>query len=345
MANQSINKILQIALKNLTDRQKEVVLARFGLGASREPKTLEAIGKGYGVTRERVRQIEAVGLTMIKADLAAQKPFQTLLANTKKLIKNVGGVISEEMLVKALNTELKDFTKNHVALLASATGSFLFFPEDKSYRSFYYLDKESLKQMLQFTDQWMGTLHNEREAVLAGSYTSLFKSFVKAKNVPESQAENFLTISKRIHKSPYGTVGLAEWAEIKPRTIRDRIYLVLKKQGAPLHFVDIAKVINEAKFDTHVALASTVHNELIKDNRFVLVGRGLYGLKEHGFEPGTAKEVIHRILKKHGPMTSKALIDAVQKERFFKYNTILVNLQNREIFERTKEGVYKVREA
>jgi predicted Zn-ribbon and HTH transcriptional regulator len=130
-----------------------------------------------------------------------------------------------------------------------------------------------------------------------------------------------------------------------PRTIRDRIHLVLRKKKEPVHFTDIAHLINEAKLDDRIALASTVHNELIKDPRFVLVGRGMYGLAEHGHVPGTAQEVIARILKREGPLKSNEIIQAVQKERLFKHNTILVNLQNKGIFERQSDGRYTLREA
>jgi len=140
-------------------------------------------------------------------------------------------------------------------------------------------------------------------------------------------------------------VGLRDWPEICPMTVRDKIYLVLKKYGKPLHFEDIAHHINKVGFDRQPALAPTVHNELIKDDRFVLVGRGLYGLREFGYEPGTAREVIAKVLKSEGPLTPPQLVAQVNKQRFFKPNTVLINLQNRAFFERTPDGKYRVREA
>jgi DNA-directed RNA polymerase delta subunit len=120
---------------------------------------------------------------------------------------------------------------------------------------------------------------------------------------------------------------------------------VLKKKAEPLHFEDIAKHINKVGFDDQQALAPTVHNELIKDNRFVLVGRGIYGLKEHGYEAGTAREVIAKILKTKGPLKPTDVVTHVNQQRFFKTNTILINLQNRNFFERMNDGRYRVREA
>jgi predicted Zn-ribbon and HTH transcriptional regulator len=140
-------------------------------------------------------------------------------------------------------------------------------------------------------------------------------------------------------------MGLAEWAEIQPKTVRDRIYLALKKRGEPLHFRTIAQLINQPGVKVRPASAPTVHNELIKDGRFVLVGRGIYALAEHGYEPGTAKEVIQRVLKRQGPLRPRDVMLAVQKERLFKPNTILVNLQNKNHFRRQEDGTYKVRES
>jgi len=50
----------------LPKRTKDVLDQRFGLGKSPNRMTLDAIGKRYGITRERVRQIEADGLSRIE---------------------------------------------------------------------------------------------------------------------------------------------------------------------------------------------------------------------------------------------------------------------------------------
>ena len=54
MVAQQINQ----ALKSLTPREEKVIRLRFGLDDGR-PRTLEEVGRDFGVTRERVRQIEA----------------------------------------------------------------------------------------------------------------------------------------------------------------------------------------------------------------------------------------------------------------------------------------------
>jgi len=85
---------------------------------------------------------------------------------------------------------------------------------------------------------------------------------------------------KNLKQNKYGEWGISHWGEISPKTVNDKIYLILKHTNTPLHFTDIAKKINEMKFDSKTANAATVHNELILDDRYVLLSRGTYGLKE-----------------------------------------------------------------
>ena len=62
------------ALGNLPDRQQEVVKLRFGLTGNRQPHSLDEIGRLMGITRERVRQIEAEALR----NLAEWREFEGL---------------------------------------------------------------------------------------------------------------------------------------------------------------------------------------------------------------------------------------------------------------------------
>lgn len=341
----SATKIFNSLWENLNDRQKEVLSGRFGLDKSGTAQTLAALGQRYNVTRERIRQIESSGIQSLRSHIASDKACQDILERSRKFLKDTGGVARKEALLAHIATFADGFTENHVAILIEATKAFFVYPEDRHYHSFYYLDKASLKTATSFVDQWTSFLHNKKEHVLSGRYSDLLAEFIKKKNVKYDHAVSFLSITKRVHKSPYGDLGLSEWPEIMPKTIRDRVYLVLKKQKEPLHFRIIAKTINEISIDRSQASAPTVHNELIKDERFVLVGRGMYALREHGFEPGTAKEVIAKILKRHGPLKPREVINAVQKERFFKPNTVLVNLQNKAYFQRLDNGTYRIREA
>ncbi len=339
------SQILTTIMEGLAPREREVLTGRFGLDKSGKPQTLAALGAKYGVTRERVRQIESTALKTARQNIHNSKDILAVIEMAKNTLKNAGGVLGKGEMLSALKSAVSGITENHLAVLIEASKAFFYYSEDKNFNGFYYLDKQHLKKVQTFVKQWADALHAKKNHVLGGNYDALMRDFIAKKAVPEAQAKTMLGVSKMIDVNPYGDMGLTDWPEIRPKTIRDRVYLVLKKRGEPLHFRTIAKSINEVKFDARKASAPTVHNELIKDSRFVLVGRGMYALAEHGYITGTAREVINRILKKSGPLTARQVILAVQKERFFKPNTVLVNLQNKNHFSRLDDGTYHVRTA
>ena len=121
--------------------------------------------------------------------------------------------------------------------------------------------------------------------------------------------------------------------------MKDKAYLVFKKENKPLHFTEVASLIDSA-------LPQTVHNELIKDSRFVLVGRGIYALKEWGYERGYVKDVIFKVLKSaQKPLDREEILEKVLEQRIVKKNTVLLNLSNKNYFLRTSEGNYTIKEA
>ncbi|HEY5220576.1 MAG TPA: sigma factor-like helix-turn-helix DNA-binding protein [Candidatus Paceibacterota bacterium] len=341
----SITKIITASLTGLNPRQKEVITARFGLDGKTDGETLAAIGDRLNVTRERVRQIENGAITLVKANIMKNPEAGVVLDKVKKFIAARGGVSGKADVVRYATTFTSGVRENHLDFLAEASGSFNLHREDDSFKPFYYVSDKDLKTANTFVNGWIGFLKSHKEKVFTDTYQVQLASFVKAKSVDREIAENYLSISKQIDKNPYGDTGLNEWPEITPATVRDKIYLVLKKKQEPLHFEDIATHINKVGFDDQKALAPTVHNELIKDNRFVLVGRGMYGLKENGYEAGTAREVIAKVLKTKGPLKANDVVTHVNQQRFFKQNTILINLQNRNFFERMNDGKYRVRES
>ena len=164
-----------------------------------------------------------------------------------------------------------------------------------------------------------------------------FLSELKKINVElrdEEVAKRWLTLSKGVKKNPLGEWGKSGASGVKARGIKDFAYLMMRKHGSPMHFREVAKAItNTFSKKCHTA---TCHNELIKDKRFVLVGRGMYALSEWGYKPGVVRDVIKEILKREGSMTKEDVVDKVLKERYLKKNTILVNLQNPKYFKKNK---------
>jgi len=333
------SKICSDLIFGLKEREKEIISRRFGLNAGRHPpttlpleraprETLESIGQGFGICRERVRQIQKVGILKIKPKLSQyQKVFQSFLEYFKKF----GNLRKEENVLAELGG--KNW-KNEVYFLLTLQKPFQRLGErnDDFYslwttdlNSFELAKKVIASLTLQLQKIGRPIRFDELNpgVILGGS--SLKKEVLLS----------FLEISKKIQKNPEGLYGLKDWPEINPRGIKDKAYLVFKKVGNPLHFREVTNLIENAHLQT-------VHNELIKDSRFVLVGRGIYALSEWGYYPGQVKEVILKILKEsEKPLKKEEILEKVLSQRLVKENTILLNLSDKKYFLKDSLGRYR----
>jgi hypothetical protein len=344
--NISVSKLVANLLSGLDKRQREVLEGRYGLKDG-NAKTLAEIGEANDITRERVRQIESGALQQLKA-LSQKGDFNAFVKMAKDHLKNIGGVRRESLLFADLKMMVADPNTanfgNKAHFLLEVSGEFKFMPDDADLHPYWALSAEDNKKALNFVAKLEKVMEGKKDEVVThGSIDSLIGELAGSHNLRDLIALNFIALSKTFHVNNFGDFGLSHWPEVNPKTVRDWAHLVLKKNKEPLHFEDIAKTINKVrKNSAKLAHPQTVHNELIKDTRFVLVGRGMYGLQEFGLMPGTAREVMARILKKHGPLTPKELLDLVLKERMLKKNTVMINLQNRKHFKRMEDGRYTV---
>ncbi len=339
----TINAIINDLIKNLDRRQKDVIEARFGLLKGTK-QTLAAIGRKYNLTRERIRQIEAASLNIIRKkfdDSPAKKISEAAFGELKKF----GGVRKEDDFIKDLIILLKDNNINgrDLKFIFEVARKPEFYRGDNNYYDFWYSDKEVFKKVAGFINNLAEAIKNKKkEIVVHKKFNVFFNEVLKARGVDDKTAFNYLAISKKFKTSPFGDFGLSHWEEINPKTFRSKIYVILKRHGKPLYFREIADRINKVGFSGPIARHRTIHNELIKDPRFVLVGRGMYGLTEFGLEPGAAKDVIKRVLKNKGPLPREEVINLVLQERFLKPNTILLNLQNKKHFKKLPDGRYRL---
>jgi hypothetical protein len=314
-------KICQDLISGLKEREREVILRRFGLGG-RERETLQSIGNDLGITRERVRQIEEVALKKIKPKL---KDHRRLFDGFLSYFGKFGNARREEKVLEELGGE----EKNELVFLLSLDGRFLRANENNDFHSFWAIGEESLKKVREILKTIAGKLEKEKRLMS-------LKEIAGELKIKEKILEGFLEISKRILKNEKGLYGLREWPEITPRGIRDRAYLVFKELKRPLHFTEVARMIQGANL-------KSVHNELIRDERFVLVGRGIYALREWGYFPGEVKDVIYKILKEEGPLTKEEILERIKKQRIVKENTVLINLTK--YFEKDEKGRYRIKTA
>lgn len=332
-------QVVKKLLSSLPDRAEDVVIGRFGLGGTGEEMTLESIGKKYGITRERVRQIENYAINHIrKSDnyTKDQAPFDEL----KTVIKSMGSIISEDDLLEHLSIDSS--TKKFLHFMLVIGDQFNKIKEDEDFKHRWHIDKE-LADRIHLALKKLYEKLDDDEIVAESEIVSSFLDHLKDVSEEYKKDEiltRWLSISKNIARNPLGEWGRSKSSNIKTKGVRDYAYLILRKHGSPIHFREVARLISEVfKKKAHVA---TTHNELIKDPRFVLVGRGLYALKEWGYSTGVVRDVIKDIIKKEGPMSKEQILDKVMKERYVKQNTILVNLQNPKFFKKNKQGLYIV---
>ncbi len=335
----TLSTIIKELTGGLNLRQKDVLTKRFCLDQkATEGLTLAELGDSYGITRERIRQIEVSALNEVRKKIPSSANTRAVLASIHKYIDSSSGVAREYDIVRMLKSELGlSVFGSQLNFLLESEGKLNQYPEDKDMHVFWYKDKNSLDNALVAIKKTYKLFSEKRGEILQEGKDA-------RRRLSGSELAQ-LALSKKFGSNTYNDYGLAEWPEISPKTIRDRAYLILKKNNIPSHFRDIAKLIEERQFDERPVFASTVHNELIKDRRFVLVGRGVYGLSEQGFRPGTTREVIADILKSKGPLSESSIMKLVSGERQFKESTILLNLQNRKYFKRLDNGNYHIKEA
>ena len=323
-------------LASLPERSRKVLTDRFGLSAKGESRTLDAIGREYGITRERIRQIENHSLAVVRESDTYAAQTQAW-EDLKRAIHTLGGVVAEETILKEIPKTEADRT--HIIFLLTVSHHFTDRREDANFKTRWHVDEALAEAVERSLANLYGAIESDR-LTPEEEFIELFAKYLKQdgiKNRPTEVLSRWLLLSKRIGKNPLGEWGRIDSPHVRIKNTRDFAFLTLKRHGSPMHFSEVAKGIE--KLFTRKSHPATTHNELIKDNRFVLVGRGLYALKEWGYEPGIVREVIKGILQREGPLTRDEIIERVKRERYVKDATIAVNLQN-PVFTRLPDGRY-----
>lgn len=329
-------QITKKILFSLDKKQRNILEQRFGLD-SEQSKTLEAIGQGYGITRERVRQIEEDALRRLhKSEVFSD--LSDVFNELKNKIDALGAIVHEK---EFLNDAAGDApAKYHIRFLLILGDDFKHLREDDEFHHRWTTNSDKAEKIQEAFKRFHKELSPD-DLLSEKEIFSRFANHVKdalGANVNREIIPSLIKISRLI-----GSNALSEWGHIsspaiRPRGVRDLAYLTMRKHGSPMHFVETSEAIG--KIFSHPVNTQTVHNELIKDQRFVLVGRGLYALKEWGYESGVVRDVIKKVLLSSGPLSKEDIVKAVMRERYVKENTILINLQNNKYFERTPDGTY-----
>lgn len=269
-----VDNLISKALSGQNQRSAKIINRRYGLD-SKEKSTLAELGKEYNLTRERIRQIQAAIVKSIKEEVLKHGETMKFLKFVHSYLDKMDNVRSAKMLVKDFMSEEKvdydeDVFANRLHFLAELAGEPNVAYEDADWHGSWHNSKEAYKKAQAVVEHLLKFQEHD--------FDKFMKDATKKFNLPEKTILNYLNISKRFGKGPYGDLGAKHWIHINPKTARDKNFLVLKKAGKPLHFREIADLVNKLE-GVKKSHPDTVHNELIKDDRFVLVGRGMYALK------------------------------------------------------------------
>ncbi len=356
MNNLNLNKEspAQLALRIiaiLPSRTQDIIRKRFGLNDNHF-RTLEAVGSEYNVTRERIRQIIESALKTVKKQ-PILKMTDVFMKQAEQILKNGGGICEDERFLVKIDKHFKESKGNLsvIRFLLTLNPDFTFEEENDLLNNFWHFSKISKDKIYQNIKDVEKLFKKKQSTCLINEILTAAESNISS-SINEEELKAYLEISKKIGMNPFGEYGLFDWMEIDPSGARDRAYLIMKHSKKPLHFSSITKSLNEYnEIIVPVSVAShswkkkvcvqTVHNELIRDPRFVLIGRGIYALGEWGYKPGKIINVIVDILKESGKaLKQEAIIKEVKKRRIAKDNTIILNLHNKKYFKKLPNKYY-----
>lgn len=317
------------------EREREIIARRFGLFDRKE--TLEQIGELLGITRERVRQLEKSVVARLKttAEQSELPHITTVEALLLEQLEKMGSTARASDLSALVTGENTRTDQSRIAFLAQLCPQLVAI-EDNDH--FHYTigikrvhDEKTIKtQVSKIVDtikkagEPVEIEHIAREAAIESA----------------EQARALASVSKDL-ATLNNRWGLVKWPMVNPKNIRDKIYVILKEHGKHMHFNEIAASIKESDFKRKDVTTQAIHNELIKDKRFVLIGRGIYALKEWGYQKGTVADIISEVLREAGePLHRDEIVKRVLKSRFVKETTILLNLQGKPQFKRVAKATY-----
>ncbi|MCA9330346.1 hypothetical protein KDA11_06865 [Candidatus Saccharibacteria bacterium] len=316
------------------EREREIISRRFGLFDRKE--TLEQIGELLGITRERVRQLEKVVISRLKNSGEKDLPHITdIQKDFVQHLINTGNVSRISNITTLFTEDNSRINQSRVSFLASLCPKLIVIDDnDNFYHSVAIASVHNERQLKDQVNAIVSSIKQLGKPATINVVAKLVKdSDIKHVGALASTSKQLATLN--------GTWGLVKWPTVNPKNIRDKIYVILHINGKPLHFNDIAKAIKASDFKRKDVTTQAIHNELIKDNRFVLIGRGIYALKEWGFSKGTVSDIITDVLKDAGePLHRDEIVKRVLKSRQVKETTILLNLQGKAQFRRVAKATY-----
>jgi DNA-directed RNA polymerase delta subunit len=348
MSKNNLTTLTEGLIKELSSRDQTIIKKRFGL-FDKKPMTFNAIGLEFKVTRERIRQIQEECLKDIR-EKKMPTMYKDFINASKKILKNNGDVLEDVAFMNSLKDEYgKDTQSGVINFLLSLNENFYFFSGNNFFKPFWCFANINLNEIKKLAESIESILKKNQAPMTLKEIEKSMSAKVNSKYI-----SNVMHIYKKIGANPFGQFGLISWSIINPLNARDKAYFLMKYYlKKPVHFkaltshlkeneaLNVNQMVDKKKKEVSV---QTVHNELIKDPRFVLVGHGNYALAEWGYNPGVIKDIIVQILQtSNHPLSENDIISKVKEQRMAKDNTIKFNLRNSNQFEKNSDGKYQLK--
>ncbi len=351
-------RIVEELLATLSEKSEKILIARFGLDGQK-PKTLEAIGKEFGITRERVRQIEVASFQKLKKSEKSESVLK-IFKKAVAVIENQGYFLGvkgfEKKFFRGKVTLLQE---NRLKIILNSCQDFSYVKTTSKMNGFWYLQKEEVNPKI------INNLHkclldyfkNIGEPV---GLTKIVRDFEKAdfcreeeynflfnKGLTKNIIKTILQNSKLIEANILDEWGLASWKLIKANGLKERSYLIFKKYQKPLHFRELTELINKHFTSQRVALPETVCNVVIYFDDFVAVESGIYAPSEWKIFDEELKNEIVLFLENKNKKAGKNIF--VDRDEIIKYIrekrgddiktfVIQANLFDKNLFSRRGKG-------
>ncbi|MFA5792849.1 MAG: sigma factor-like helix-turn-helix DNA-binding protein [Candidatus Gracilibacteria bacterium] len=334
-----IRELVRNLLIVLSDKERFIITNRFALDTQKK-LTLEEIGQHFGVTRERVRQIEQTALSKLERN-AQNTNIKILTEFAKALLEKEGLVASDDhfkaLLLKILpNITAEEIQDLHLAL--SLDSGITFEPNTFHFHPYWRMKSFDSSLVQKISTAGLKQLQKSKHVIGPDELANTINSSLGL-SLPTSSIVNVLRITKECKFTELG-IGLYSWRHIHPRTLKDKILYIFQREKKPLHFGKISDLIRGSSFDQKDVNIQAVHNELIRNESFILIGRGIYALKDWGYKTGTVSDVISEILADGKAKTREEITKAVLEQRHVKTITIYLNLKNKAQFARVGRDKY-----
>lgn len=333
-------------LDSLSEKEKSVIERRIWLNWEKE--TLQSIWSSFfpPITRERIRQLEDTWIKKIWRIVKTTK-LSTIQNKAEEILREHWWILVKEKLINAIVKSiwfLDNINSTILEIIIQSDYELLKSKPRLWCKIFFHLPNVSKKIIDAVHKEAVSILKKKKDIMNKYTLYDMIKNNI-GKNIGDLDnvfIDSILDVFEDLVKWEDTLIWLSKWRILNPKTLKDKAVYVMKKEKVPLHFVEISNKITEYLWDN--VKVNTIHNELIRNNDFVLIWRWIYALKDWWFTPWTVIDVIALILEKSNEaMSTEEIISGVLKIRDVKKTTIYMNLQNKKIIERVWRNYYQLK--